>query len=184
LLAVFGLGNPGKRYAGTRHNVGFQVIDRLAAELGIRVTRRRFRGRVGEGRTDRGRVLLVKPQTYMNESGRTVGTAAGWYRLEPDRLLVVCDDLDLPPGKLRLRRGGSSGGHKGLASVAQVLGTDGFPRLRIGIGRPEFQDPVDYVLAPVPADQQSVLDDAVRLAAEAAMCWAKEGIDICMNRYN
>ncbi|MFW6159402.1 MAG: aminoacyl-tRNA hydrolase [Planctomycetota bacterium] len=185
MLAVFGLGNPGRRYRGTRHNVGFEVIDRLAERCGASVSRRRYQARVGEADTQAGRLLLVKPQTFMNDSGRAVAAAAGWHRLEPDELLVVCDDLDIEPGRIRVRRQGSSGGHKGLRSVGAALGTDAFPRLRVGIGRPPVEmDAVGFVLARFSAGERETIDQAVEEAADAVLCWAGEGIDACMNRFN
>lgn len=184
MLAVFGLGNPGRKYEGTRHNVGFEVIDLLAEELNTKVSHRRFRALVGDARTEAGTLLLAKPQTYMNDSGLSVAAAAAWNKLGPDQILVVCDDLDLEPGTLRIRRKGSSGGHKGLKSVADALGTTDFPRLRIGIGRPAREDAVDYVLDRFTGSQRKLVREAVGLAADAAACWCNQGIDHCMNRFN
>ena len=184
MRAVFGLGNPGKRYHGTRHNVGFEVVDRLAAGADARVTRRRFAARVGEADTRAGRLLLVKPQTFMNDSGLAVQAAVAWYKLDPADILVVCDDLDLELGKIRIRRKGSSGGHKGLKSIARALGTPEYARLRIGIGRPGHQDAVDYVLDSFSAAQRRAMTDAIQVAAEAVICWAEEGVEPCMNQFN
>lgn len=184
MLAVFGLGNPGKRYLGTRHNVGFEVIDILAERLGASVSRRRFKARLGEAQAGSNRLLLVKPQTFMNDSGRSVQAACAWHGLEPDHLLVVCDDLDLEPGQIRARRKGSSGGHRGLKSVADLLGTTAFPRLRVGIGRPEPQDAIDYVLDRPGRSDRAAIADALQAAADAACCWAEDGIEACMNRFN
>jgi len=183
LLAVFGLGNPGKRYQGTRHNVGFEVVDRLADEMGIKVSRRRFNAWVGEGRNDAGGLLLVKPRTYMNDSGRSVRAAMAWNKLGPDQILIVCDDLDLEFAKVRARRKGSSGGHKGLESVARALGTTEFPRLRVGIGRPTG-DAIDYVLDRFSGAERERMTEAVGIAAQAVACWANEGIEACMNKFN
>lgn len=184
MLVVVGLGNPGKEYKGSRHNVGFEVVDRVAREYGAEVTRRRFRSRIGEAATEAGPVLLVKPQTYMNDSGRAVQAVVAWNRLELDNLLVVCDDLDLKPGRVRVRRKGSSGGHKGLQSIVAALGTTGFARLRVGIGRPAAMPPIDYVLGRFTAAERTVVADAIERAAEAVRCWAVEGVDACMNRFN
>ena len=185
MLAVFGLGNPGKRYDGTRHNVGFMVVDRLAELCGTTVSKRRFDARTGEAASEAGPLLLVKPQTFMNESGRSVQAAAAWHRIGPDQLIVVCDDLDIEPGRVRIRRKGSSGGHRGLASVARSLGTTEYPRLRIGIGRPPLgTDAVDYVLDRFSGPERGLITDAVQTAADAVLCWAHDGIDACMNRFN
>ena len=184
MLAVFGLGNPGRKYQGTRHNVGFLVVDRLAKELDVDIGRRRFNARVGEARTESGTLLLVKPQTYMNESGRCVQAVVSWHRLTTEQIFVICDDLDLEPGGLRIRRKGSSGGHNGLKSIAAAMGTSEFPRLRIGIGRPAPQDAVDYVLEPFSSAQREAVAQAAGRAVEAVKCWVTEGIETCMNRFN
>lgn len=192
MLAAFGLGNPGRKYEGTRHNIGFAVIDRLAEDAGIRVSRRRFHARTGDlpvPGSGPASVLLAKPQTFMNDSGRCVQAAAAWHRLSPEDLLVVCDDLDLERGVLRVRRKGSSGGHRGLQSIVDALGTTEFPRLRIGIGRPRGGrgteiDAIDYVLDRFTSTEKTVMTDAVAQAADAILCWATEGIDVCMNRFN
>ena len=184
MLAVFGLGNPGRRYAGTRHNVGFDVVDKLAEDAGISITRLRFEALVGEMRIGDGKLLLAKPQTFMNESGRTVRAAAAWNDLSIDNILVVCDDLDLDVGVIRVRRKGSSGGHNGLKSIARCLGTDEFARLRIGIGQPPAEDAVDYVLSTFAKAEKELIAPAIEKATEAARCWADEGIESCMNRFN
>ena len=184
LLAVFGLGNPGKKHQGTRHNVGFEVIDRLAQEYGVTVSRRRFSALIGEAQSEAGKLLLVKPQTYMNDSGLAVQAVVAWHELAVEQTLVVCDDLDLELGSIRIRRAGSSGGHRGLLSIAAALGTSRFPRLRIGIGRPEPQDAIDYVLDPFARTQRKVMADAFERAAEAVQSWAAEGIEHCMNKFN
>jgi len=183
-LAVFGLGNPGKKYERTRHNIGFLIIERLAETLGADISHRQFHALTGETAIGSQPVLLVKPQTYMNESGRSVRAVLDWYRLEPGQVFVICDDLDLDPGRIRIRPGGSSGGHNGLKSIAAALGTIEFPRLRIGIGRPEPADAIDYVLSPLSAEQRDVLAQAAERAADAVKCWAAEGIEPCMNRFN
>jgi len=184
VLAIFGLGNPGSRYESTRHNIGFVVADELAQTLGDEIKRRRFNALVGEMSHAGEKLLIVKPQTFMNESGRSVTAVASWFGLEPNKVLVICDDLDLEPGVVRIRRGGSSGGHNGLKSIIAALGTEEFPRIRVGIGRPLHGDSIDYVLGRVHTSQREVIDRAVSKAAEAAACWVSEGIDACMNRFN
>lgn len=184
MLAVFGLGNPGRRYVGTRHNVGFDVADRLAEEAGVGIARLRFEALTGEMTIGSEKVLVVKPQTFMNESGRTVRAAMAWNDLSVDSILVVCDDLDLDVGTLRVRRKGSSGGHNGLKSIARCLGTDDFARLRLGIGRPPAEDAIDYVLSAFAKAERDIIAGAVDNAVEAVQCWAGEGIESCMNRFN
>ncbi len=182
---IVGLGNPGRRYEGTRHNVGFAVLAELAQRWGLSRPKGRFQGEVLEGEAEGERLLLLGPLTYMNQSGGSVVAARDFYKLPNEDLLVVCDDLSLPLGKLRFRARGSSGGQKGLADVVRRLGTEEFARLRIGIGSPpEGWDSADYVLARFAADQLPVIREAVVSAAEAAGVWVREGIQFCMNRYN
>lgn len=181
---IAGLGNPGERYACTRHNVGFWCIDRLSECWPSRRERRRFKALVTEGMLVPHRVILVKPQTFMNDSGDAIAPACRWYKISPDRLLVIHDDLDLPVGRIRLRSGGSSGGHRGVASVIERLGTDGFLRLRIGIGRPSDDDAVDYVLSRFSKDERVLVERIVSSVPEVASCVINEGIAEAMNRYN
>lgn len=181
---VVGIGNPGKRYERTRHNLGFRVVDRLAGHHGLTFARRRFDALVCEGLIQDCRVLLVKPQTYVNLSGTAVAPLMRWYRSATEDLLVVCDDLNLEPGKLRLRRRGSSGGHNGLQSVADCLGTDEFARLRIGIGRSVSDDAVAHVLGAFEAREEKAVESAVADAAGAVELWLRAGADAAMNAIN
>ena len=181
---VVGLGNPGERYEQTRHNVGFWCVDRLAEEWRADRERRRFRALVQEASMGAYRLVLVKPQTYMNDSGDAVGPAARWFKVPPDRLLVIHDDLDLPVGRVRFRQGGSSGGHRGVASIMEHLGSDGFLRLRIGIGRPPSDEAVDYVLSRFSREEQAVVDRILGAASAMVRCVLEEGIAEAMNRYN
>jgi len=183
---VVGLGNPGPQYETTRHNAGFMALDLLADELGINLTRQKPDALTGTGLVEGQRVLLVKPLTFMNLSGRAVSRLARWYGIAPHDILVLLDDLDLAPGRLRIRPRGSSGGHKGLASVLEALGTEGVPRARIGIGRPPAgKDVVEYVLEPFTDEEWEVIRPAIIKAAQAARLWLVEGdIEEVMNRYN
>jgi peptidyl-tRNA hydrolase, PTH1 family len=183
---IVGLGNPGREYAATRHNIGFMVVDRLAHKLGLAVEKKKFNALLGQGQIRSEKVLLAKPQTYMNLSGEAVTALLNWYKLEPADLIVVFDDLDLPPGKLRIRPEGSSGGHKGMESIILALGTDGFPRLRIGVGRPEIPDfdSADYVLSRLTAGEVKIFEEAVNLAVDAICCLVGEGLETAMNEYN
>jgi PTH1 family peptidyl-tRNA hydrolase len=183
-LLVAGLGNPGREYADTRHNVGFMVADELARRHGGS-WRAKFSGDLAEMRLDGLRLALLKPQTYMNESGRSVGSAVRFFKVDPETLLVVHDEVDLEPGRLQVRLGGGFAGHNGLRSVAQLLGTGDFARLRIGVGRPERGDPrpvAAFVLSPFAADVD--VEGLVARAADAVEAIAREGLEEAQNRFN
>lgn len=182
---IVGLGNPGRRYRLTRHNVGWEVIARLSARTGIPVDQEDGFSQVGRGSIEGTRVILARPQTYMNVSGEAVRELRRRHRLRPQDILVVVDDLDLPLGRLRLRASGSDGGHNGLKSIIDALGTTDFPRLRIGISRPpEGVDPADHVLTRFSAEEQPVIDAALDRAAEAAAAFVTGGVERAMNRFN
>ncbi|MBX6753434.1 aminoacyl-tRNA hydrolase [Thermorudis peleae] len=182
--AIVGLGNPGPEYAATRHNIGFQVVDALATLYQAPLWDIRFEAAITSVTDqDGGRIVLAKPLTYMNASGRAVQQLLRWYRLPLERLLVIHDDLDLPFGTLRLRHNGSSGGHHGVESIIQAVGA-GFDRLRIGIGRPPRHDATRYVLEAFTADERAVLPSIIEQAAAAAQCWRREGLTAAMNRFN
>jgi len=185
MRCLVGLGNPGSAYAATRHNVGFRVADLLAARHGIDVSKRRHQALLGRGRIGEVEVILVKPQTFMNDSGIAVRRLLEYYRLEPQHLLVVCDDINLDLGQLRLRRGGSPGGQKGLRSIGQHLGQTDFARLRIGVGRLEVgRDATSFVLSPFRASERDAAAEAVGRAAEAVECALRDGLETAMGRYN
>lgn len=181
---MFGLGNPGRRYAGTFHNAGRGTVDRLAERLGVKF-RASGEAECGFGRLAEVGLLLGKPRTYMNLSGLAVSPVYRMYAAGPEQLIVVHDDLDLPLGTVRLKRGGGTGGHKGLRSLEEALGTSSFFRVRIGIGRPPAGiDPADYVLARVPEESRERFDEGIVSAAEAVGDIVKEGIDRAMTRWN
>lgn len=181
---VVGLGNPGRQYAGTRHNVGFVVVDLLAASPRAGRAQERFQAEVIELVEDAGKVLLVKPMTFMNLSGRSVRQLLDFYQLPAEELLVVCDDINLPLGKLRFRARGSHGGHNGLRNIQEHLGTADYSRLRIGVGAPPEEGAVDYVLGRFRPSERPVIEETVQMAAQGVALWMNEGIDVCMNRYN
>jgi PTH1 family peptidyl-tRNA hydrolase len=182
---VVGLGNPGRRYQGTRHNVGFAVLAELAREFGSGAAKSKFHGEIVEASLDGQRALLLSPLTYMNHSGLSVQEAKGFYKIPHDHLLVLCDDLNLPVAKLRFRAQGSSGGQKGLEDIVHRLGTESIARLRIGIGSPpDGWEWADYVLSKFTKQETSEIQHAVGRAADAVAVWAREGIEYCMNRYN
>ena len=181
---VVGLGNPGDEYVDTRHNAGFKVIDSLAGALKIDVRKRKFGARFGEGEFADKKLILLKPMQFMNCSGQVVATAASFYKIELDDLLVVTDDMALEPGRIRLRAKGSAGGHKGLADVIEKLGSEDVSRLRIGIGQCGNEDAEDYVLDKPMGDENILLDEATVKAREAVLCWVQYGIEAAMNEFN
>jgi len=186
---VVGLGNPGRQYEKTRHNVGFRVLDELRRRWGLGQGRAGFQGLLWQTRVaradQRAKVTLLAPMTYMNLSGRSVGELAAFYRALPPDVLVVLDDMALALGRLRARADGSAGGHNGLIDVLSALGTNEVPRLRIGIGAPVgFADPKDYVLSVFRPDELEAVEQAIRLAAEAVEDWVFHGIEYVMSKYN
>lgn len=182
---IVGLGNPGPKYEGTRHNIGFAVVDYLAAAPGVERWRNRFQSQVASATEGSEPILLMKPDTFMNLSGRAVREALDFYKLTAADVLVICDDLALPLGKLRIRAKGSHGGQNGLRNIQELLGTQDFTRLRVGIDAPnEHQDAADYVLGRFKPGERSAVEDAIARAAQAILVWVKEGNEACMNRFN
>ena len=182
---VVGLGNPGRKYEGTRHNVGFEVLFELARRHGPAKLKSAFRGEVADLSVGPERLLLLWPQTYMNVSGGSVLEARDFYKLQNEELLVVCDDFNLPLGKLRVRRSGSSGGQKGLENIIVRLGTDEVPRLRIGVGPvPDRYSGADFVLGKFTKLEMTEVEITVAEAADAVEVWAREGVQPCMNKFN
>ncbi|MFQ3592408.1 MAG: aminoacyl-tRNA hydrolase [Gemmataceae bacterium] len=184
MRVVVGLGNPGKQYDGTRHNVGFAVVDALAAVPGASRFQNRFEAQVAEIHEGDEKVLLVKPETFMNLSGRSVRQVVDFYRLELPHLLVVCDDVNLPLGKLRIRAKGSHGGHNGLRDIQSQLGTQEYSRLRIGVGGADKEAMVGHVLGRFKPSEQPVIQEALLIAVQAVVVWVTQGLDVCMNRFN
>jgi len=183
LIVVFGY--PGSRYRGTRHNVGWEVLERLARKHGIAIEEDTGWAEVGRGDIGPHRVVLARPMTYVNASGMAVQDLKRRYRVKPSDLFLIVDDLDLPLGRLRLRQKGTAGGHNGLRSVIEALGTDGFPRMRVGIGRPPGKtDAADHVLARFSAEERQMLNDALDRAVEALEVAIVDGVDVAMNRFN
>ena len=183
---IVGLGNPGEQYENTRHNVGFLVADELGERGSFPIQRLKFKALTNTAVIGGQGALVMKPTTYMNLSGEAVGEAARFYKIPPGRVLVISDDVDLPLGKLRIRTGGSAGGHNGLKSVIQHLGADQFPRLKVGVGgkpHPDY-DMADWVLGKLQGEDKRVMDEAVKRAADAVECFLKDGPQKAMNRFN
>ena len=180
---IAGLGNPGKKYVGTRHNLGFMVIDSLSKALGIEVKKKKFGGLLGEAAVEDEKLILLKPCQFMNLSGQVIATATGFYRLAIDNLLVITDDTALPVGVIRIRAKGSAGGRNGLADIIDKFG-ENVNRLRIGIGGGERMSSVDYVLSRPPEDEMVLLNKAVEKAKDAVICWAGNGVDEAMAKFN
>ena len=183
---VVGLGNPGAKYENTRHNVGFMTADALAGRNGEPIRRVKYHALTSEAVIGGQSVLLMKPTTFMNLSGQAVSEAARFYKIPADHVLVISDDVDLPLGKLRIRKSGSAGGHNGLKHIIQLLGTDQFPRLKIGVGgkpQPDY-NMADWVLGQFQGEDKKTIDDAVARAADAVECLLADGIDRAMNQYN
>ncbi len=184
MFVIVGLGNPGKKYDLTRHNVGFEAIDRLAHKYQIKVNKIKYKALIGEGQIEGEKVLLVKPQTYMNLSGETVLSICNFYQIEPEKLIVIYDDVDTDAGKLRIRKKGSAGTHNGMRHIIMLLQKDDFPRIRIGIGRSNQLELRDFVLQRFSKDEMITMDETLNKAADAAVMIVREGVDLAMNRFN
>jgi PTH1 family peptidyl-tRNA hydrolase len=184
LHIIVGLGNPGRRYENTKHNIGFIAVDQLAERNGIKVSKLKFKALTGEGEIAGARALLIKPQTYMNLSGESVLAAMSYYKAPPERLTVIYDDIDIPMGGVRIRKKGSAGTHNGMRSVIYCLQREDFPRIRIGIGGERGGRLTDYVIGGFGRKDMQPMRDAVMRAVDAMECILKENIDLAMNRYN
>ena len=184
-MLIVGLGNPEEDYAKTRHNMGFDVINKLAKEYEIEITRTKFKGLYGMGTIEDEKVILLKPQTYMNLSGESIEQFKKFYKLENSNIIVVSDDITIEPGSIRVRRKGSSGAHNGLKSVIDSLKTEEFTRIRVGVGRPnEKTDIIDHVIGHVEDSQYAELEPGIEKAKEAVVITMKKGIDAAMNKFN
>ena len=190
---IAGLGNPGEKYDNTRHNAGFLSLDHLAAKLGVQVRENKFRGLIGETFRDGKKLILLKPQTFMNLSGESLAQAAAYYDLAPENILVIYDDINLEPGKLRVRPSGSHGGHNGMKSIVSSLGSSAFPRVRVGVGMNEVIDEdgnahridlAQHVLAKLTGDLRDTIEKAAEKAADAALCILDNGVTEAMNKFN
>lgn len=183
MYIIAGLGNPGSKYENTRHNMGFKAIDAMASEFGIDVNRAKFKGLIGEGRIGSEKVILLKPQTYMNLSGQSVREIMNFYKIPEENLIVIYDDFDLPIGSIRVRKSGGPGTHNGMKSVVQELGSRKFPRVRVGIGSSDGST-IQFVIGKVGKDEQKILNEAAEAAASAAADIIRIGIENAMNIHN
>jgi peptidyl-tRNA hydrolase, PTH1 family len=185
IYLIAGLGNPGREYRNTRHNIGFMVVDHLSSAMNVTISRMQSKAMFGMGTDRDNKIILVKPVTFMNLSGQAIASLVRFYKVPIEHLLVIHDDIDLPLGTLRMRPSGSSAGQKGIASTIERLGTEDFARLRVGVGRPPGQKmAADYVLQPFSRDEQETLGFVLDRAVDAALTFVRSGLDTAMNRYN
>ena len=185
MYIIAGLGNPTREYEKTRHNVGFEVIDVLADMLGTTVEEKKFKGCYGRGIIGGEKVLLLKPQTFMNLSGESIRAASDFYKVDPEHIIIIYDDISLDVGQLRIRKKGSAGGHNGIKNIIAHLGTQEFPRIKVGVGaKPPKMDLADYVLSRFSREDRAVMEDAFKDAAEAVQVMIAQGADAAMNRFN
>ena len=185
MYLIVGLGNPESDYANTRHNMGFKVINELAKEYGIDIARKKFNSEYEKSIIEGEKVILIKPQTFMNASGEAVIEFVNFYKVELDKIIIIYDDMDIEPGKVRIRKSGSPGSHNGMKSVVHFLNSENFPRIRVGIGKPHNEENrIEYVIGAIPEDEKVHLNDGVKKAKNAVIELLKNGIDTAMNQFN
>ena len=185
MYLIVGLGNPEKDYKNTRHNMGFDTINKISEQYQIEVDKKKFKGLYGKGIIENEKVILLKPQTFMNLSGESIKEAIDFYQIEEDKLIVIYDDMDIEPGNIKVRKMGGAGSHNGMKSVIQHLNTKHFARIRIGIGNPEDKkDAINYVIGAIPKEEREILEKATELARDAVVEIIKNGVDNAMNRMN
>ena len=185
MLLIVGLGNPENDYANTRHNMGFNVINKLSEKYGIEVNKSKFKGLFGNGVVNGEKIILLKPQTFMNLSGESVKEVMDFYKITSDEIIVVYDDIDLDPGCIRIRKNGGPGTHNGMKSVVHFVGNHDFARVRVGIGKPvEHEDLIEYVIGSIPDSAKEELEKGVKLAVDAVDVIIKQNIDVAMNKFN
>ena len=180
---IVGLGNPGKKYEHTRHNMGFDVVDLFAEKAQVDIDKEAFKGLVGRGKVFEEDIYILKPQTYMNLSGESVREIVNYFKIDLDDIIVVYDDMALEPGKIRLRASGSSGGHKGMQNIIEQLGSEDIKRIRVGIGEPTY-DTIDYVLSKPTKDEKPLIEESINEAVEAIKTYLKNNFEIAMNKFN
>ncbi len=183
MYLIVGLGNPEEDYSNTRHNMGFDTINKISKEYNIEINKKKFKGIYGTGIIENEKTILLKPQTYMNLSGESIKEIVEFYKIEKDKIIVIYDDMDIDLGKIKIRKKGNAGSHNGMKSVIQNIGTE-FPRIRIGIGKPQDRDFIKYVIGAIPEEEKKILDKATTLAKEATVEIIKSGVDNAMNKFN
>ena len=183
MYLIVGLGNPEEDYSNTRHNMGFDTINKIGKEFNIEINKKKFKGLCGTGIIEEEKVILLKPQTFMNLSGESIKEALDFYKVENDKIVVIYDDMDIDLGTIKIRKKGNSGSHNGMKSVVKYLGTE-FPRIRVGIGKPEDGDFIRYVIGPIPEKEKEILDKATTIAKDAVVEIIKSGVDNAMNKFN
>lgn len=185
MFLIVGLGNPEEEYSNTRHNMGFDTINKLANEYNIKINKNKFKGLCGSGIIENEKVILLKPQTYMNLSGESIKEAMAFYKIKSENIIVIYDDIDIEPGIIKIRKKGGPGGHNGMKSVISEIDTQNFPRIRIGIGKPEDKGQlIEYVIGKMPQTDKDILEKATILGKEAILEIIKNGVDIAMNKFN
>ena len=185
MYLIVGLGNPEEEYDKTRHNMGFHAINKLAKQYQIEIMKKKFKGLYGTGEIENQKVILLKPQTYMNLSGESIQEVANYYHIPVENILVIYDDMDIDIGKVKIRKKGGAGSHNGMKSIVNHLKSENFPRIRIGIGTPKDKsDSIYYVIGPIPKEEQEILDQATTKAKDAISEILKSGIDVAMNQFN
>lgn len=185
MYLIVGLGNPEEDYSKTRHNMGFNTINKIAKEYNIEVNKKKFDALYGEGFIENEKVILLKPQTYMNLSGKSIVQVVNFYKIPMENIFVIYDDIDIEPGNIKIRKKGSSGSHNGMKSVVAELQTEDFARIRVGIGKPEYKDDIiNYVIGAIPKEERNTLDEGTTKAAKAMISIIKDGIDNAMNKFN
>ena len=185
MFLIVGLGNPEEEYSNTRHNMGFDTINKLANEYNIKINKNKFKGLCGNGIIENEKVILLKPQTYMNLSGESIKEAMAFYKIKSENIIVIYDDIDIEPGIIKIRKKGGPGGHNGMKSVISEIDTQNFPRIRIGIGKPENKGQlIEYVIGKMPQTDKDILEKATILGKEAILEIIKNGVDIAMNKFN
>lgn len=185
MYLIIGLGNPEAEYSKTRHNMGFNTINKIAEENNIKIDKNKYQGLYEIATIERQKVILIKPQTYMNLSGKCIKEFVNFYKVQKEKILVIYDDMDIEPGKIKIRKKGSAGGHNGMKSIIEMLGTEEFPRIRIGIGRPEHNgDEINYVIGAIPEEEIPKLKEGVEKAKDAVIEILKDGLDSAMNKFN
>ncbi len=183
MYLIVGLGNPEEDYSNTRHNMGFDTINKISKEYNIEINKKKFKGIYGTGIIENEKTILLKPQTYMNLSGESIKEIVDFYKIENDKIIIIYDDMDIDLGKIKIRKKGNAGSHNGMKSVIQNIGTE-FPRIRIGIGKPQDGDFIKYVIGAIPEEEKKILDKATTLAKEATVEIIKSGVDNAMNKFN